>query len=85
MQRVSLLRLTAESSSVLGGEETGCPEIVTHKSYYTQPYVAVVVLNEFDIDILAVSLIGKLRGLDESNDYHRCEERESNSQIRVSR
>jgi hypothetical protein len=35
MQRVSFVRLTAESSSVLDGEETCRPELATHKSYYT--------------------------------------------------
>ena len=34
MQRVSFLRLTAESSSVLDEEEAMCRETATHKSYY---------------------------------------------------
>ena len=45
MQRVSFVRLTAESSSVLDGEETGCHGIATHKSNYTALQYVTIALN----------------------------------------
>ena len=53
------LRLTAESSSVLDGEETCCPGIATHKSYYkalrgcgsTPPFTAPLCPLRLDVNL----------------------------------